>query len=97
MCVLCVCVFASFPFGFESVMWDLIEIIPDLCLLFTFKINKFFYLASNDFFTNLDLPFQYRLSFHFSNLQMATNKYMYKLKNDLSFFFTSKCRPVNIA
>ena len=28
----CVCVCASFPFGFEGDMWDLIVLIPDHCL-----------------------------------------------------------------
>ena len=30
---LCVC--ASFPFSFQGVMWDLIVLIPDHCLVFT--------------------------------------------------------------
>ena len=30
--VLSVCVYASFPFGFEGGMWDLIALIPDNCL-----------------------------------------------------------------
>ena len=30
-----VCVCASFPFGFEGGMWDLIVVVPDHCLFFT--------------------------------------------------------------
>ena len=29
-------VFSKFPFGFEGRMWDLIESVPDHCLLFYF-------------------------------------------------------------
>ena len=31
-----VCVCASFPFGFEGGMWDLIVLVPDHCLSFYF-------------------------------------------------------------
>ena len=30
--VVCVCVCASFPFGYEGGMWDVIVLVPDHCL-----------------------------------------------------------------
>ena len=32
------CVYASFPFGFEGGMWDLIVLLPDYC--FPFNCTK---------------------------------------------------------
>ena len=33
-----VCVCASFPFGFEGGVWDLIVVVPDHCLSFYFHL-----------------------------------------------------------
>lgn len=33
---LLICVWASYPFGFEVEAWDLIILVPDLCIYFYF-------------------------------------------------------------
>ena len=40
---LLICVRASFPFGFNGGMWDLIVLVPDHCLCFFFFFFFFFY------------------------------------------------------
>ena len=35
-----VCVFGSFPFGFEGRMWDMIVSVPDHCLSFYFAYQS---------------------------------------------------------
>ena len=42
VCV-CMCVCASFSFGFEGEMWDLLVLIPDHCLSFSFSSSTFSY------------------------------------------------------
>ena len=37
---LTICVCASFPFGFGGGMWDLIVVVPDHCLSFTFLTHR---------------------------------------------------------
>ena len=40
MNILYVCMHASFPFGFEDGMWDLVVFIPDHCLSNFFTVDK---------------------------------------------------------
>ena len=37
---LSVCMSASFPFGFEGGMWDLILLVPDYCLSTNFSLTQ---------------------------------------------------------
>ena len=37
---LSICVYASFPFGFEAGMWDLIVLVPDHCPSFYFSVER---------------------------------------------------------
>ena len=38
------CVGASFPFGFEDVLWGLIVLVPDYCLSFYFSLRFCLYM-----------------------------------------------------